>query len=73
MRAVVSEAPCDVVFDLLADPHQHERIFEAIEVRRGGGGEEGRWEGREGACLHRSQAATGEAGGGAVRLMHVAT
>ncbi|KAG2429642.1 hypothetical protein HXX76_010871 [Chlamydomonas incerta] len=31
LRAVVADAPCDVVFDLLADPHQHEHIFEAIE------------------------------------------
>ncbi|EFJ51787.1 hypothetical protein VOLCADRAFT_116300 [Volvox carteri f. nagariensis] len=25
------DAPADVIFDLLADPHQHERIFDAIE------------------------------------------
>ncbi|KAG2429675.1 hypothetical protein HYH02_014013 [Chlamydomonas schloesseri] len=31
LRVVVPDAPCDVLFDLLADPHQHERIFEAIE------------------------------------------
>ncbi|KXZ42158.1 hypothetical protein GPECTOR_194g326 [Gonium pectorale] len=30
MRAVV-DAPHDVLFNLLADPHQHESIFEAIE------------------------------------------
>ncbi|GLC44213.1 hypothetical protein PLESTB_000753600 [Pleodorina starrii] len=27
----VVDAPGDVMFDLLADPHQHERIFDAIE------------------------------------------
>ncbi len=32
VRAVVSDAPHDIMFDLLADPHQHERIFDAIEV-----------------------------------------
>ncbi|GIL45547.1 hypothetical protein Vafri_2711 [Volvox africanus] len=26
------DAPADVIFDLLADPHQHERIFESIEA-----------------------------------------